>query len=53
MNPLIDVALVLLIFFILTTTYEELRKEFLPPEPQAENKQGIRRRADCERSRSA
>jgi biopolymer transport protein ExbD len=31
MNPLIDVALVLLIFFMLTTTYEELRKEFLPP----------------------
>lgn len=26
MNPLIDVALVLLIFFILTTTYETLRK---------------------------
>ena len=31
MNPLIDVSLVLLIFFILTTTYEELRKEFNPP----------------------
>jgi biopolymer transport protein ExbD len=31
MNPLIDVALVLLIFFMLTTTYEELRKEFLAP----------------------
>ena len=31
MNPLIDVALVLLIFFMLTTTYEELRKEFNPP----------------------
>ena len=28
MNPLIDVSLVLLIFFILTTTYEELRKMF-------------------------
>src|SRR5258708_38947405 len=26
MNPLIDVALVLLIFFILTTTYESVRK---------------------------
>src|SRR3954447_25725026 len=26
MNPLIDVALVLLIFFILTTTYETIRK---------------------------
>jgi biopolymer transport protein ExbD len=31
MNPLIDVALVLLIFFMLTTTYEELRKEFSAP----------------------
>ncbi len=35
MNPLIDVALVLLIFFILTTTYTELRKMF--PSPAAEN----------------
>jgi biopolymer transport protein ExbD len=34
MNPLIDVALVLLIFFMLTTTYEELRKEFEPPTPE-------------------
>ncbi|MCZ2342495.1 MAG: biopolymer transporter ExbD [Bacteroidales bacterium] len=34
MNPLIDVALVLLIFFILTTTYESLRRSIdLPPEP--------------------
>jgi biopolymer transport protein ExbD len=31
MNPLIDVALVLLIFFILTTTYAEMRKKFRPP----------------------
>jgi biopolymer transport protein ExbD len=31
MNPLIDVALVLLIFFILTTTYQELRKKIDPP----------------------
>ena len=31
MNPLIDVSLVLLIFFILTTTYEQLRKKFPPP----------------------
>jgi biopolymer transport protein ExbD len=30
MNPLIDVALVLLIFFVLTTTYQEMRKK-LPP----------------------
>jgi len=36
MNPLIDVALVLLIFFMLTTTYEELRKEFEPPVPERE-----------------
>jgi biopolymer transport protein ExbD len=32
MNPLIDVALVLLIFFILTTTYEQIRKVLdIPP----------------------
>ena len=31
MNPLIDVSLVLLIFFILSTTYEELRKELPSP----------------------
>jgi len=37
MNPLIDVALVLLIFFMLTTTYEELRKEFEPPAPERTN----------------
>jgi biopolymer transport protein ExbD len=37
MNPLIDVALVLLIFFMLTTTYEELRKEFEPPAPEGKN----------------
>lgn len=34
MNPLIDVALVLLIFFILTATYTTLRRAIeLPPEP--------------------
>lgn len=38
MNPLIDVALVLLIFFMLTTTYEELRKEFNPPPAQRDQK---------------
>jgi biopolymer transport protein ExbD len=41
MNPLIDVALVLLIFFMLTTTYEELRKEFDPPPGEREDKQGV------------
>jgi biopolymer transport protein ExbD len=40
MNPLIDVALVLLIFFMLTTTYEELRKEFNPPAGERQDKQG-------------
>lgn len=40
MNPLIDVALVLLIFYMLTTAYEELRKEFTPPPPERESKQG-------------
>jgi len=34
MNPLIDVALVLLIFFILTATYSTLRRSIeLPPSP--------------------
>lgn len=38
MNPLIDVALVLLIFFILTTSYSSLRRVIeLPPAPD-ENK---------------
>jgi biopolymer transport protein ExbD len=37
MNPLIDVALVLLIFFMLTTTYEELRKEFSAPAADSQN----------------
>jgi biopolymer transport protein ExbD len=41
MNPLIDVALVLLIFFILTTTYQELRKEFKPPDVEQDDKKGI------------
>lgn len=43
MNPMIDVALVLLIFFILTTTYEELRKMFKPPDAEKQevkDKQG-------------
>lgn len=35
MNPLIDVALVLLIFFILTTTYTSLRRSIeVPAEPE-------------------
>jgi biopolymer transport protein ExbD len=37
MNPLIDVSLVLLIFFILTTTYEELRKMFPTPDASAKS----------------
>lgn len=43
MNPMIDVALVLLIFFILTTTYEEMRKMFKAPDAEKEevkDKQG-------------
>jgi len=40
MNPLIDVALVLLIFFMLTTTYEELRKEFQPPSGDRNPREG-------------
>jgi biopolymer transport protein ExbD len=38
MNPLIDVALVLLIFFILTTTYSSLRRAIEVP-AESENKQ--------------
>ncbi|WP_020469088.1 ExbD/TolR family protein [Zavarzinella formosa] len=40
MNPLIDVALVLLIFFMLTATYEQLRKEFTPPPAEGSGTQG-------------
>ena len=40
MNPLIDVALVLLIFFMITTTYEELRKEFNPPPGERQDQKG-------------
>ena len=40
MNPMIDVCLVLLIFFILTTTYESLRRTIdVPAEP--ENKEAV------------
>jgi biopolymer transport protein ExbD len=38
MNPLIDVALVLLIFFILTTTYETIRKVLDMPSVTADSK---------------
>jgi len=38
MNPLIDVALVLLIFFILTTTYETIRKVLDMPSMAADSK---------------
>lgn len=39
MNPLIDVALVLLIFFILTTTYSILRRTIdVPGEPEKKDK---------------
>jgi len=43
MNPLIDVALVLLIFFILTTTYETMRKVLeLPAAVAADETKGKR-----------
>jgi biopolymer transport protein ExbD len=42
MNPLIDVALVLLIFFILTTTYETVRKMLDMPGATT-TKEGVRR----------
>lgn len=38
MNPLIDVCLVLLIFFILTLTYDSLRRAIEIPPEQAEQK---------------
>src|SRR5262245_51526968 len=41
MTPVIDVALVLLIFFMLTTAYEELRKEFSPPAPEGLEQKGM------------
>jgi len=38
MNPMIDVALVLLVFFILTTTYESLRKVIdIPAQPKTDD----------------
>lgn len=40
MNPLIDVALVLLIFFILTTTYETIRKVLDMPSATAADAKG-------------
>jgi biopolymer transport protein ExbD len=42
MNPLIDVALVLLIFFILTTTYETIRKVLDMPGATAKAAKGVR-----------
>ncbi len=40
MNPLIDVSLVLLVFFILTATYSTLRRTVeLPPEPPPQESQ--------------
>lgn len=49
MNPLIDVALVLLIFFMLTTTYEELRKEFNPPPGQKQDQKGAKTDSDVKK----
>lgn len=42
MNPLIDVALVLLIFFILTTTYETVRKMLDMPGATHQSNGGVR-----------
>ncbi len=43
MNPLIDVALVLLIFFILTTTYSILRRTIdVPGEPEKQEDKGVK-----------
>jgi biopolymer transport protein ExbD len=43
MNPLIDVALVLLIFFILTTTYETIRKVLDLPGASSQKPGTVRR----------
>lgn len=43
MNPLIDVALVLLIFFILTTSYESIRRVLELPSPSEKTAAGVRR----------
>lgn len=43
MNPLIDVCLVLLVFFILTTTYESIRKVLEMPASRADSKTGVRK----------
>ena len=53
MNPLIDVALVLLIFFMLTTTYEQMRREFEPGKGVRDNKKGQRHRAATKVARGA
>ena len=50
MNPLIDVALVLLIFFMLTTTYEELRKEFNPPVGDRTKQQGTTTESELQKT---
>ena len=42
MNPIIDVALVLLIFFILTTTYETVRKVLDMPGASSQSATGAR-----------
>jgi len=42
MNPLIDVALVLLIFFILTTTYETVRKVLDMPGASSQSSSGAK-----------
>jgi biopolymer transport protein ExbD len=50
MNPLIDVALVLLVFFILTATYESIRKVIETPSV-SQSKEGGRRVGKEERGR--
>ncbi len=49
MNPLIDVALVLLIFFILTTTYAVLRRTIdVPSEPDPDKGQAQKQKTPTE-----
>jgi biopolymer transport protein ExbD len=47
MNPLIDVSLVLLIFFILTTTYSTIRKVLdVPGMSDAQTKSGVKKHTE-------
>jgi biopolymer transport protein ExbD len=52
MNPLIDVCLVLLIFFILTITYESLKRALDMPDLPSEQKQAEKPKIDLQKERN-